>query len=307
MSAAQVRAISTAQLSLLSPAQIALLTGNAATPLSLQQIMALTPAQLGGMSTVQVARLTAAEVSSLSDAQLHALSLEQLAAISPASLAELSSEQIMAFSLTQVASLTPEQLSSLSPTQIASFSAEEVASFNTLQLAAIGIFPAVVTPDEAPVATAKFEAPIPVMTEVATPNVPVATAAADAGTHTGVLAITVLSGADARPNTTGVAFEQDANGVSLRLTSAPSVPPVSAKLVFNDKLTSFMVAHTNGQMVEFQGGLINKRLIIVAPSSAAKQIARADMNMVLAAAITSLGAENRVVLANLDGVVIDLR
>jgi hypothetical protein len=31
------------------------------------------------------------------------------------------------------------------------------------------------------------------------------------------------------------------------------------------------------------------------------------MNMVLAAAITSLGAENRVVLANLDGVVIDLR
>jgi hypothetical protein len=77
--------------------------------------------------------------------------------------------------------------------------------------------------------------------------------------------------------------------------------------VFNDKLTTFMVAHTNGQMVEFQGGLINKRLIIVAPSSAAKQIARADMNMVLAAAITSLGAENRVVLANLDGVVIDLR
>ena len=330
MSAAQVRGISTAQLSLLSPAQIALLTGNAATPLSLQQIMALTPAQLGGMSTVQVARLTAAEVSSLSDAQLHALSLEQLAAISPASLAALSSEQIMALSLTQVASLTPEQLSSLSPTQIASLSAEEVASFNTLQLAAIGIFPAVITPDEAPVVTAKFEAPIPVMTEVAAPNVPavevatpvvtpvtpsvstveaapVAITATDANAHTGVLAITVFSGADARPITTGVAFEQDANSVSLRLTSAPSVPPVSAKLVFNDKLTTFMVAHTNGQMVEFQGGLINKRLIIVAPSSAAKQIARADMNMVLAAAITSLGAENRVVLANLDGVVIDLR
>ena len=330
MSAAQVRAISTAQLSLLSPAQIALLTGNAATPLSLQQIMALTPAQLGGMSTVQVARLTAAEVSSLSDAQLNALSLEQLAAISPASLAALSSEQIMALSLTQVASLTPEQLSSLSPTQIASLSAEEVASFNTQQLAAIGIFPAVITPDEAPVVTAKFEAPIPVMTEVAAPNVPavevatpvvtpvtpsvstveaapVAITATDANAHTGVLAITVFSGADARPITTGVAFEQDANSVSLRLTSAPSVPPVSAKLVFNDKLTTFMVAHTNGQMVEFQGGLINKRLIIVAPSSAAKQIARADMNMVLAAAITSLGAENRVVLANLDGVVIDLR
>ena len=331
LSAAQVRAISTEQLSLLSPVQIMLLSGNAATPLSLQQIMALTPAQIGGISTVQVARLTAAEFSSLSNDQLLALSLEQLAVISPTSLAALSSEQVMALSLTQVASLTPDQLRSFSPTQIASLSADEVASFNAQQLAAIGIFPRVVMPDEAPVATAKFEAPIPVMTEVATPNLPsgevavaapampstssvktlqeapVGTGVSDSGARTGVLAITVLSGTDARPDTTGVAFEQDANGVSLRLTSAPSVLPVFDKLIFNDKMTTFMVAQADGQMVEFQGGLINKRLVIVAPSSAAKQIARTEMSIVLAAAITTLGTENRVVLANLDGVVIDLR
>ena len=39
----------------------------------------------------------------------------------------------------------------------------------------------------------------------------------------------------------------------------------------------------------------------------AKHVARAEMNLVLAAAITSLGKESRVMLANLDGVVFDLR
>jgi len=338
LTAAQVNAISATQLSLLTPAQIALLTGNAGTPLNLQQILALTPAQITGLSTIEMARLTAADISALSNAQLSALSLEQLAALSPSSLGMLSAAQIAAFSTAQVASLTPDQLRGLTPTQIASLSAAELASFDELQLAAIGIFPKADTPEAEPVATAKYEAPIPVMTEVAAPSAPAvevpaatpATAAAapqpaapsvssmqtaQAATasairseaSTGVLPVTVLSSANARPNTTGVAFEQDTNGVSLHITAAPSVPPVSAKLVFNDKLTSFMVAQANGQMVEFQGGLINKRLVIIAPSSAAKQIARTEMNMVLAAAITSLGADNRVVLANLDGVVIDLR
>jgi filamentous hemagglutinin family protein len=364
LTATQVSAISTAQLSQMTPAQIALLTGNPATPLSLQQMLALTPAQVGAMSTVQVARLTAAELSSFSDVQLSALSLNQLASLSPASFSALSSEQIMALSLTQVVSLTPDQLRGLTPTQIASLSADEVASFDALQLAAIGIFPKVdtpVTPVEAvaaaptkPEETAKFEAAIPVMIEVAAPSAPAVevaapapvaapvavlapapvavaaasptpapaepapavastaqatpvTAPADTQARAGVLPVTVLSSANARPNTTGLAFEQDDNGVSLHVTAAPPTPPVSAKLVFNDKLTTFMVAQDNGKMVEFQGGLINKRLVIVAPSAAAKQIARSEMNMVLAAAITSLGAENRVVLANLSGVVIDLR
>jgi len=344
LTAAQVRALSVTQISQLTPEQIAYLVGNGAMSFTLQQLMALSPAQLAGLSAAQVGRFTAEQLSSLSYAQLQALSLGQLAAISPAALGALSAEQIMALSLTQVASLTPDQLTGLSPTQIASLSAAEIASFDELQLAAIGIFPKVdtpVTPVEAvaaaptkPEETAKFEAPIPVMIEVATPSAPAVevaapapavastavaqpsvstaqatpvTAPVDTEVRAGVLPVTLLSSANARPTTTGVAFEQDDNGVSLHVTAAPPTPPVSAKLVFNDKLTTFMVAQDNGKMVEFQGGLINKRLVIVAPSAAAKQIARSEMNMVLAAAITSLGAENRVVLANLSGVVIDLR
>ena len=68
-----------------------------------------------------------------------------------------------------------------------------------------------------------------------------------------------------------------------------------------------MVQSANGDMVEFQGSLVNKRLVIVATSSTARQVARTEMNTVLAAAITSLGAESRVMLANLNGVVLDLR
>jgi hypothetical protein len=68
-----------------------------------------------------------------------------------------------------------------------------------------------------------------------------------------------------------------------------------------------MVANSNGTMVEFQGSLVNNRMVIVAPSAAAKLVAQTDMNTVLAAAVTSLGRETRVMLAQLDGVVLDLR
>jgi len=47
--------------------------------------------------------------------------------------------------------------------------------------------------------------------------------------------------------------------------------------------------------------------VIVAPSLAAKQVAQTDMNTVLVAAVKSLGRESRVILAQLDGVVLDLR
>jgi len=48
-------------------------------------------------------------------------------------------------------------------------------------------------------------------------------------------------------------------------------------------------------------------MVIVAPSLVAKRVARSEMNLVLAAAVTSLGKVNRVMLANLEGVVLDLR
>jgi hypothetical protein len=121
------------------------------------------------------------------------------------------------------------------------------------------------------------------------------------------LAITILNSTQAKPTTAGIAFEQDADSVSLRFTSAPSAPPMTDKVVFTDKLISFMVATPTGEMVEFEGTLVNNRMVIVAPSVAAKRVARTEMNLVLAAAVTSLGKERRVMLANLTGVLLDLR
>jgi filamentous hemagglutinin family protein len=156
-------------------------------------------------------------------------------------------------------------------------------------------------PTSVPVAAASTEAPRPAPT-VANVN---ATAAAPAGT--GVLAITILRGNNAQPTSAGVAFEQNADTVSLRATDAPPLPPSSERLVFSDQLTTFMVANSNGTMVEFQGSLVNNRMVIVAPSNAARLVAQTDMNTVLAAAVTSLGRDSRVMLAQLDGVVLDLR
>jgi hypothetical protein len=48
-------------------------------------------------------------------------------------------------------------------------------------------------------------------------------------------------------------------------------------------------------------------MVIIAPSGEAKNLARSEMNLVLAAAVTSLGKETRVMLSQLEGVVLDLR
>ena len=60
-------------------------------------------------------------------------------------------------------------------------------------------------------------------------------------------------------------------------------------------------------MVEFLGGMVNRRLVIVAPSDDSKQLAKAEMNLVLAAAVMALGRETPIMLAKLEGVVFDLR
>ncbi len=151
------------------------------------------------------------------------------------------------------------------------------------------------------VATASPEAP-PSAASVAGANAPFTTVASS-----GVLPITILRGNNAQPTSAGVAFEQNADTVSLRATDAPPLPLGSSRLVFNDRLTTFMVANSNGMMVEFQGSLVNNRMVIVAPSNAARLVAQSDMNIVLAAAVTSLGRESRVMLAQLESVVLDLR
>ena len=330
LSGAQVGSFSASQLQVFSPQQLNALSPSQLAGLTTLQLLSLSPVQMAAISPAKIALMTAAELVALSDAQLQALTPTQLAAIAPANFAEFTPAQIMAMSIAQVQNLSPEQLATFSPAQIASLSAAELAYFDARQLAAIGIFPKVESRN-------KFEAPIPVMTEVATSNLPPSTAAtptamqaaapvqapalsprslqallfspnAESATRTGVLAITILNSAQAKPTTAGIAFEQDADTVSLRFTSAPAlVPAISDKVVFSDKLITFMVATPTGEMVEFQGSLVNNRMVIVAPSPAAKRVARTEMNLVLAAAVTSLGKESRVMLAKLDGVVLDLR
>jgi hypothetical protein len=68
-----------------------------------------------------------------------------------------------------------------------------------------------------------------------------------------------------------------------------------------------MVATKNGEFVAFEGGLVNNRIVIVANTNVAKQIAQSEINLVLAAAVTSLNKEGNLMLAQLEGVVLDLR
>ena len=72
-------------------------------------------------------------------------------------------------------------------------------------------------------------------------------------------------------------------------------------------MTTFMVTANGGELVEFQGSLIGNRMIIIAKNENARQLARDEMKLVLAAAITTLGRTQSVVMANLQGVVFDLR
>ncbi len=324
LTGAQMSSFSASQLQVFSPQQLSALSPSQLAGMTTLQLLSLSPAQMAAISPAKIALMTAAELGALTDAQLQALSPTQLAAIAPANFAAFTPAQIMALLITQVQNLSPEQLATFSPAQIASLNAAELAYFDARQLAAIGIFPKADS-------QSTFEAPIPVMTEVATANSSVAAAStpvpeqpaalspravqallfapnAESTARTGVLAITILNSAQAKPATAGIAFEQDADTVSLRDTSAPvSVPPMSDKLVFNDKLVTFMVATPTGEMVAFEGSVVNNRMVIVAPSPAAKRVARSEMRLVLAAAVTSLGKENRVILANLEGVVLDLR
>ncbi len=136
---------------------------------------------------------------------------------------------------------------------------------------------------------------------------PTPVAAPVALARSGVLAVTILQGGEGNTTLASVAFEQNQTTTSIEASAPPSVLFKAAKVEFTDKLTTFMVAAANGEMVEFQGGTVNNRMFIMAPSVEAKRVAQYELNLVLAAAIISLGKENRIMLAQLDGVVLDLR
>ncbi len=337
LTAAQVNAIAPEQLSALSAEQISLLTGNADELLSFLQVFALSPNQVAAMQPAQLSRMTAAEVGSFSDAQLQALTPAQIAAISPTSLGALGAEQIMVMSSAQLQSLSPEQLASFTPLQVASLSADvltavapdvtrmsglEIRALTPEQLNALpsqqvanlkaAQLQALTTTQLSQLSPEQVDNLSPVQLAVmsprqlqALPTAPVT--AADATPSTGVLAVTILQSTTSKPVSTGIAFEQDEDTISLKVTAAPQALTISEKVVFNDKLTTFLVATSDGEMVEFQGSLVNNRMVIVAPSDASKKIARTEMNLVMAAAVTSLGKDNRVMLANLESVVLDLR
>jgi hypothetical protein len=123
----------------------------------------------------------------------------------------------------------------------------------------------------------------------------------------GLLAITYLNGNAGSQTAVALAFEQDTDAISVRTAAPPLQAPAQDKLVFSTKLTEFMVARADGQLVEFAGGMVGRRLVIVASSSESKEMAKVDAKVVLAAAIMALGKTTPIVLAQLEGVVIDLR
>jgi hypothetical protein len=114
---------------------------------------------------------------------------------------------------------------------------------------------------------------------------------------------------DARMTSLGMAFEQQPNDIRVQLTAAPAAEPqVSTNLVrFTGNFKTFMVSNERGEMLPYQGAMIGKRMVIVATNEGAKNLARSEMQTVLAAAITSLGTAEVVSLSQLEGVVMDLR
>jgi filamentous hemagglutinin family protein len=312
MTAAEIGSFTDAQLQALTPAQIFAISPTSFGALGAEQIMAMSSAQLKSLSPVQLASFTPLQVASLSPAELNNFDATQLAAIgifpkqesndkfeaaipvmtavapdatrmSGIEIRALTAEQLNKIPSQQVANLKPAQLQALTTTQLSQLTPEQVDNLSPAQLAVMS--------------SRQLQA---------LPTAPVLTA--DATPRMGVLAVTILQSDITKPASVGMAFEQDADTVSLRFTSAPaSVPTMSEKVVFSDKLVTFMVATPTGEMVEFEGSVVNNRMIILAPSAMAKRVARTEMSLVLAAAVTSLGKENRVILTKLDGVVLDLR
>jgi len=329
---AQIGFLTTA--SILSEAQVLSLTPTQIAGIAPSHFASMSAAELGSFSNEQLQALSALQIASIAPGNFASFTPEQIMALSIVQVQNLTPEQLATFS--------PIQVASISAAELAYFDARQLAAIGIYPKTEVPS--PVAEPVVAEKENVKpFEAAIPVMTEVAaaialpsaavSPSTIASTPAAPAiakpevsaalspralqgmlfapntesSASTGVLPITILNSAQAKPTTAGIAFEQDADSVSLRLASAPAVPPMSAKLVFSDKLTTFMVASPNGEMVAFEGSLLNNRMVIVAPSLVAKRLARVDMNLVLAAAVTSLGKTNRVMLAELKGVLLDLR
>ena len=121
----------------------------------------------------------------------------------------------------------------------------------------------------------------------------------------GVLPVAVIE--DNRMSNLGMTYEQQSNDIRIQLTTAPAITPPPNMLRFSGNFKTFWVVNDQGEVVSYQGAVIGKRLVILADTASAKRLARVDMQTVLAAAITTLGADQPISLAELESVVMDLR
>ena len=105
-----------------------------------------------------------------------------------------------------------------------------------------------------------------------------------------------------------MAYEEQPNDIRIQLTASPeALPPSPTSIRFTCNFKTFIVNNDRGEMVAYQGAMIGKRMVILAETEASKNLARQEMQTVLAAAITTLGASQSISLAQLEGVVLDLR
>jgi hypothetical protein len=122
----------------------------------------------------------------------------------------------------------------------------------------------------------------------------------------GVLPVAVIE--DNRMSNLGMTYEQQSSDIRIQLTTAPAItPPPPTMLRFSGNFKTFWVVNDQGEAVLYQGAVIGKRMVILADTASAKRLARVDMQTVLAAAITTLGADQPISLAELESVVMDLR
>ena len=139
----------------------------------------------------------------------------------------------------QVRNLTPQQLNELPLDQIANLKPVQLQALTTNQLS--NLKPEVVE--------TLSPAQLSVMSPRQLQALP-STSSADTSVKTGTLAITILNKGQSNPTSAVVTYEQSADSVSLKPTAAPTVATSTEKLVFSDKLSTFLVAQTNGEMIE---------------------------------------------------------
>ena len=129
---------------------------------------------------------------------------------------------------------------------------------------------------------------------------------ASTASHAGVLPVSVLG--DTRVSNLGMAYEEQPNDIRIQMTTSPDVPKLTATAIrFTGNFKTFIVNNDRGEMVPYQGAMIGKRIVILAETEASKNLARQEMQTVLAAAITTLGSSGSISLAQVEGVVLDLR